>query len=377
MRILLLNSILYTPRTLSKGRFIPKVTSIEDCMIIKLGIEFAEQGHDVTLVAAEEYKPTVHQDFPIKIIYFRSIWPQLFQPALLPFHPQLIRFIRKHKKQFDMVISSEVFSFNSLFAACLVPRKTLIWQESGKHNRKFFRLPSLIWYNLIARIFMRRSRVVPRSLIAGDFTKQFGLNVSSDFIDHGVDEKVFHFQKEKKASFIVIARLDKDKDVKSIILSYKKFTERYVDKQYSLYIIGEGEESESLKNYVQSNQLNDRVFFLGRIPQRELSKYLSASVCLLCNSRKELNMMSIGEAVVAGTPVLTNTVPYSHRWIAQNKLGIARDNWTEEDMHEIVMNNQFYVDNCLRYSSQLLLSELPGKFIRQFKDNSYESSHCQ
>jgi 1,2-diacylglycerol 3-alpha-glucosyltransferase len=366
MRILLLNSILYTPRTTPKGRFIPQVASIEDCMIIKLGIEFVNQGHEVTLIAAEEYKPTYQQDFPIEIVYFRSMLPKLFLPTVLPFHPQLIHFIRKHKGQFDMIISSEIFSFNSLFAACLVPDKTLIWQESGNHNRKFFRLPSLIWYHLVARAFMRKVRVIPRSLIAGKFAKQFGLNVFSNFIDHGVDGKVFHFQKEKKASFIVIAHLDRDKDVISIIISYKKFIERYSDRQYSLYIIGEGEESENLKDYVQSNQLSNQVFFLGRIPQRELSKYLSESVCLLCNSRKELNMLSIGEAIVAGTPVLTNTVPYSHEWITQNKLGIAKDNWTEEDMYEIVMNNRYYVDNCSRYSSQLLLSELPNKFIKQF-----------
>ena len=48
MRILLLNSILYTPRTTPKGRFIPQIDSIEDCMIVKLGIEFASQGHEIT-----------------------------------------------------------------------------------------------------------------------------------------------------------------------------------------------------------------------------------------------------------------------------------------------------------------------------------------
>ena len=100
MRILLLNSILYTPRTTAKGRFIPQVASIEDCMIIKLGIEFVNQGHEVTLVAAEDYKPTNQQDFPIEIVYFRSMLPKLFLPTVLPFHPQLIHFIKKHKEQF-------------------------------------------------------------------------------------------------------------------------------------------------------------------------------------------------------------------------------------------------------------------------------------
>ena len=366
MRRLLLNSILYTPRTTPKGRFIPQIDSIEDCMIVKLGIEFASQGHEITLVAAKEYRPINQQDFPMEIIYFRSIIPNLFLPTVLPFHPQLIHFIKKHGKEFDMIISSEIFSFNSLFAACLVPEKTLIWQEAGDHNRKFFKLPSLIWYHIVARTCMRKVKVIPRSLVAGRFIKQFGLKVSSNFIDHGVDGKVFHFQKNKKNSFIVVAHLDKDKDVMSIIILYKKFIERYADKQYILYIIGEGEESRNLKEYVQSNQLDQQIFFLGRIPQKELSNFLGNAMCLLCNSKKELNMMSIGEAIVAGTPVITNTIPYSHEWINQKKLGIAKDNWTEDDMHEIVTNNQYYVNNCLLYSSQLLLSGLPNKFVTQF-----------
>lgn len=366
MKILILNAILYTPRTISQRRYIPQIASIEDCMIIKLGLEFANQGHEVTLVAAEDYKPTNQQDFPIEIVYFRSMLPKLFLPTVLPFHPQLIRFIKKRKEQFDMIISSEIFSFNSLFAACLVPDKTLIWQEAGNHNRKFFRLPSLLWYHIIARIFMHNVKIVPRSLVAKKFAEQFRLKVSSDFIDHGVDGKIFHFQKEKKPFFIVIAHLDRDKNVMSILILYKKFIEQYSQKQYQLYIIGEGEDAERLKEYVQSNQLDKQIFFLGRISQKELSNYLSNSICLLCNSKKELNMLSIGEAIVTGTPVLTNTVPYSHKWIQQNKLGIAKDNWTEIDMYEIVMHNQYYVNNCLHYSSQLLLSELPNKFIKQF-----------
>lgn len=366
MRILLLNSILYTPRTTAKGRFIPQVASIEDCMIIKLGIEFVNQGHEVTLVAAEDYKPTNQQDFPIEIVYFRSMLPKLFLPTVLPFHPQLIHFIKRHKEQFDMIISSEIFSFNSLFAACLVPDKTLIWQESGNHNRKFFKLPSLIWYHFVARTFMRKVRIVPRSPKAGEFIKQFGLKATSNFIGHGVDGNIFHLQKEKKNFFIVIAHLDKGKNVMSILLLYQKFIKRYPNELYSLYIIGEGEESERLQEYVRTNQLNKQIFFLGKMPQKELCKYLGNSVCMLCNSIKEMNTLSIGEAVVAGTPVLTNTVPYNHECVRENKLGIARDNWTEEDMYEIVMNNTYYVDNCSRYSSQLLLSELPNKFIKQF-----------
>lgn len=364
MRILILNSILYTPSPTHSGRVITTVNSIEDCMIVKTALEFVKHGHEVTLVAAEEYKPTSEQTFPFEIVYFRSSMPKIFLPTVLPLHSQLISFIKQRRDGFDMIISSEVFSFNSLFAAWIVPDKTILWNESGDHNRKFCKLPSLIWYNVVARLFMRKVKVVPRSTIAQKFIKRFGLNVSDSVIDHGVDGGLFHFQREKKASFVVVARLDKNKNVMSIIKTYKKFIERYPYTHYSLYIIGDGDEYNNLNEYVNSNNLNN-LFFLGKLPQRELRKYLADSVCLLINSMKELNMISIGEAIVSGTPILTNTVPYSHETVAENKLGIAKDNWTEEDMYEIVRNNQFYVDNCSKYYSQLLLSTLPERFIQQ------------
>lgn len=366
MRILLLNSILYTPRTTPHGRIIPPVDSIEDCMIVKLGIEFARQGHEVTLVAAEDYKPLRQQSFPIRILYLPSALPRLFLPTLLPLHPRLVSFLRKNRKEFDLVISSEVFSFNSLFAACLAHDKTIVWQEGGKHNRKFFRLPSLLWYHVVARIFMRRVKVIPRSPIAGAFIRKFGLQVSPRFIDHGVDGNVFGPAREKSRSFVVVAHLDKDKNVMSIIGLFRKFMERYPEEPHLLYVIGEGEEGDRLKEYVCKHQLDKLVRFLGRIPQKELAGYLNSAVCLLCNSANEMNMISIGEAIVAGTPVITNTVPYSHEWVGQHGLGIVKDDWTEEDMHEIVTHNSRYVENCLRYAPQLLLSGIPDRFIEQF-----------
>ena len=53
MRILLLNPILYT----ADNNIIPPIDSIKDCMIYNLAIGFKNLGHQVTLVAAEDYKP--------------------------------------------------------------------------------------------------------------------------------------------------------------------------------------------------------------------------------------------------------------------------------------------------------------------------------
>ena len=71
-------------------------------------------------------------------------------------------------------------------------------------------------------------------------------------------------------------------------------------------------------------------------------------------------------AIAVATPVITNLVPYSSYDVIQNKLGIAKDNWNEHDMMEIIRNNKYYVDNCLIYREQLSVEAVAGKFIALF-----------
>ena len=59
MNILILNPILYT----AERNIIPNVDSIKDTMIYNMCIGFVALGHNITLCAAEEFRPqkrTVH-----------------------------------------------------------------------------------------------------------------------------------------------------------------------------------------------------------------------------------------------------------------------------------------------------------------------------
>ena len=57
--------------------------------------------------------------------------------------------------------------------------------------------------------------------------------------------------------------------------------------------------------------------------------------------------MSIPETLSCGTPVISNTVPTNSYIINSHQLGIAKDNWDEHDLKEIIANNSFYVKNDL------------------------------
>ena len=54
MKVLIVNPILYT----SEKSPVKKVQSIKDTMIYNLCLAFKKQNHEVTLVAADYFKPT-------------------------------------------------------------------------------------------------------------------------------------------------------------------------------------------------------------------------------------------------------------------------------------------------------------------------------
>lgn len=162
MKILILNSILFTAET-----DIPQVKTIKDTMIYGVCMGFVKLGHQVTLAAANEYRPIKEEAYDFDVRFFSSNYTKLCKPSVLPYSKTMKRYLKECHKEFDMIISSEVFQFQSLYAAMTCPKKTLIWQELTTHQNKLYQIPSKIWYNIIARFFMRKiMAVIPRSRMA-------------------------------------------------------------------------------------------------------------------------------------------------------------------------------------------------------------------
>ena len=170
MNILILNPILYT----AERNIIPNVDSIKDTMIYNMCIGFVALGHNITLCAAEEFRPQKREDYDFDVHFFRSDWTHFFPPSLLPFSKDLLHYIKKFHKDFDCILTSEVFAIHSLMASIICPQKTIVWQELTSHQKKMFQVPSKLWYNIIGRWFMKKIiAVVPRSIYAYNFVRNY------------------------------------------------------------------------------------------------------------------------------------------------------------------------------------------------------------
>lgn len=362
MKVLIINPILYT----SESADIKKVESIRDCMICDLCEAFEELGCDVTLAASSLFKPEKQETFPFSIVWFDNRLPQLFKPNCFPLLKGLWAYLKNNLNKFDLVISSEVFSMNTLIAYRIFKQKLIVWHELAKHNAIMHRVPSVVWYNLIARFLMKNARVVARSVEARSFIRTYMNSVEDDVVEHGVNLDKFKVSTNTENQFIVCSQLIPRKQIEGILVSFSNYLTKY-DKDTLLYIVGDGEQFESLKELASDLNIAGQVIFTGRLSHAELLPLLSSSIALLVNTRKDNNMVSIVESIASGVPVVTSEVPYNSSYIKSDGLGIAKTGWSEDDLHLIVENTDRYRAACRKYRDSLSTIRKAESFLKLVK----------
>lgn len=360
MKVLIVNPIIYTSETAN----IKRATSIKDTMIYDLCLAFVKEGHAVTLLAGEPFKPLDAEEYPFEVIWAKCAFPAICKPNVLPFCPDIKKIIRR--THFDIIISSEVFSLNSLMLVRRCKGNLLIWHELAKHNRLMHQIPSKLWYGVVARLFFAKVPIVARSKEAKAFIEQYCPNVRNTIIDHGVNLDKFEACTEKEPYFIVASQLIERKQIDKIIDKFSRFSASHP--AFKLYILGEGDKEQELKAQVKQLGLTEKVLFLGKTPHERLKEYLKRAAAMLVYTRKDNNMVSVVESIACATPVVTTSVPYNASYIQANALGIVNDNWDETDLQKICEHSFDYIKNCLDYRNEISTAKKVELFLREVQE---------
>jgi len=374
MHIVFLNSMLKTA-DLTKNS-IPTVNTLKDSMIYNFALAFSRLGHRATVVGALEYKPIQKEEYEIEILLFRSIFTN-FLPVTIPFHPELITYLRKNRTEIDLIISSEAFSLNTLIAGSLCGKKLVIWHELAKHNCKYNYIPSYFWYNVVCRFFLTKFPTIGRSRRSINFIKKYMKRVYPEPISHGIYLDKFYYSKKKKTYFVVIASFIDRKNIPAILHSFANFRKDVPNGyQFKLYLIGDGEKRSFLEAMTENLKLKNAVIFLGEMEHSEIVPILNNATAMLIASFQENSMLTISESIACGTPVLTNTIPDNSDIIQEYSLGIVKDNWGSNEMQQIVEKNSFYIENCINYRKNLSYELLAQKML-EYIHEMYLSEHCK
>lgn len=321
----------------------------ENTMIHTMARGFLKSGHDVTLLSSEEYRPMKRETTDFEIVYFKSRMPGVFKPDLLPFPKGLKKWLRNHSQKYDLAIASDTFMMPTLAAALYCRCRLVIWQELDKYQRMMHQIPAKVWYNVVARIFMRNVRVIARSPKARDFIGRFLNDVATETVDHGADSDIFTAEEEKNdRSFIVISQLIKRKRIDRIIRNFARFVGKPEFSNYVLNIVGDGPERDSLEKLASDLGVSDNVVFHGYLFHDRFAPLSRKSTALLIDTERDLNMVSVPESIANGTPVLMNTVANTASFINSHRLGLAVDDWDERHLEEMTRRYDEFHANCLQ-----------------------------
>ena len=113
-----------------------------------------------------------------------------------------------------------------------------------------------------------------------------------------------------------------------------RVTKRLLDegRQIELWILGEGEERESLERQISETGINDHVTLWGF--RRNPYPFLAAGDIFVCSSRAEGYSTAVTEAIVVGLPVVTTECSGMNELLDSEKCGIIvanKDDRTAED----------------------------------------------
>ena len=349
MKILLLNFILHTPE---KGIITRRETN-KYTMIYTMARGFKKAGHDVTLLASEEYRPLNDENPGFKVIYFPSRLPEIFKPDLLPYPKGLKKWLKNNSADYDLAITSEVFMMPSLIAYRSIKCNLVIWQELSAYQKFMHKLPAKFWYNIIGRLFMRNAKIIPRSENAYKFITKFFNKISTQIVDHGADSDIFFPGEKAENSFVVISQLIKRKRIDTIIEKFADLIKIPLYSSFLLHIIGEGEERQNLENLAETLGIKNNVIFHGFLFHKEAAPIARKTKAILINTENDLNLVSVPESIINGTPVLMNTVPNTSIFVNKQKVGIAKDEWGATELIEMIDRYDEFHQNCIRVRDEL------------------------
>jgi glycosyltransferase involved in cell wall biosynthesis len=101
-----------------------------------------------------------------------------------------------------------------------------------------------------------------------------------------------------------------------------------------LLIIGEGREERNLKGLARALGIQDRVRFLGAMPQQDLAAYYRAADALVLASSREGWPNVLLEAMACGTPVVSTRVGGTPEIVAAPEAGVLADERSEHGIVE-------------------------------------------
>lgn len=292
-------------------------------VIKRLSQELSKKGHEVFIIAPSPTSRT-YKELEGKVTVYRigSINLRKFTTFRIPRHldavkkiiidinPDIIHIMTPGSVSDTAIHTAKKNNIPLIGTGHVIAENLLILFHLPKY------LESMAGYLIMKQIihtYQRLDLLTVPSPAAAKLYKKYGLKIPIHVISNGLYledfGKVTEEDKEKMIKkyklsdtpiVIYVGRLDKEKRVDVLVEGVALLK----DENFQLIIAGKGGEKEKIHRLVKRLGIQDKVVFLGYLPDGELPILYSLATAYVMPSDAELQSISTMEAMASGLPVL-------------------------------------------------------------------------
>ena len=275
----------------------------------------------------------------------------------------LRNWMRKNQQNYDTIISAwyKLSSFLSLYKK--TNRKTIAWEHVT------YQTGGILFNDILRRYYKNLKGIVCINSPAIEYYKQFNRTY---FIPNIIGEpfenqpEISLENKENLISFV--GRLDREKNAIALLEIFK---ESKIHTDWKLQIIGDGSERKNLEQFVEKNQLQDRVIFYGTKTSEEILKLLRRSKIFGFTSLKEALPTVLVEAMFCSNAIISYNCNYGPSDIVKNNSGFLIDVNNKEDFIqklEMLTNSDEKLEKMMENASKEAQNWKQNEILKKWQE---------
>ena len=262
-----------------------------------------------------------------------------------PFVPDLLKYIKTHKDEYDIFIFFTYLYYPTVFGLPLVKDKAILIPTAHdeppiyfNHYKKFFKTPKAIAYNTLEEAQLVQSLFNNQNVISNDI----GCG-----IDFPIDTPTKDEHKPDDNYILYLGRIEKNKNVPELLNGFFNFKTQYHD---TTFINNQGQKfkGQGLKLFLAGrNNIpipnHSDIISLGFVSEKQKDELTRNALLLVMPSKRESLSLVILEAWARDTPVMVNE--YCEVTLGQNNRANGGISYTSdlgfpEKLAEMLINDK-------------------------------------
>ena len=275
----------------------------------------------------------------------------------------LRNWMRKNHQNYDTIISAWYKLSSFLALNKKASKKTIAWEHVT------YQTGGILFKDTLRKYYKNLKGIVCINSPAIEYYKQFNRTY---FIPNIIGEpfenqpEISLENKENLISFV--GRLDREKNAIALLEIFK---ESKIHTDWKLQIIGDGSERKNLEQFVEKNQLQDRVIFYGTKTSEEILKLLRRSKIFGFTSLKEALPTVLLEAMFCGNAIISYNCNYGPSDIVKNNSGFLIDVNNKEDFIqklEMLTNSDEKLEKMMESASKEAQNWKQNEILKKWQE---------